>query len=139
MAFIPKALRKQITEHAKGFCEYCQASQLVIIEMEIDHIVPESAGGLTIAENLCLACVGCNHFKGNFQTGIDPQTNQIIPLFNPRTQNWVDHFRWSDNGIYLLGLTPIGRATIERLKINRELAVKARERWAKVGWHPPTL
>ena len=137
MAIISKTLRQQITRRARGLCEYCQTSQSIVIEMEIDHIIPESSGGSTAEENLCLACGSCNGFKGASQTALDPETKQIVPLFNPRAQIWSDHFRWSDSGTRLIGLTPSGRATINRLKINRAITVKARQRWVAAGWHPP--
>jgi 5-methylcytosine-specific restriction endonuclease McrA len=63
------------------------------MELEVDHIVPESAGGQTLADNLCVACSHCNKFKGNTQTIVDPITQQLIALFNPRTQVWGDHFQ----------------------------------------------
>lgn len=137
MAHISAALRKEVTARAKGLCEYCQAAQITIIDMEIDHIVPESLGGQATEDNLCLTCMGCNRNKGAFHTAYDPETGQEVPLFNPRTQNWHEHFRWDDSDTKLLGLTPTGRATVERLKINREKAVAARALWVKAGWHPP--
>jgi hypothetical protein len=137
MASISKTLRTTIIERANGLCEYCQTSQLIVLEMEIDHIQPESKGGLTTESNLCLACAGCNGFKSDAEEAIDPETRQKVPLFNPRTQNWPSHFGWSPDGTLLIGRTATGRATIERLLINRELVVKARERWVKAGWHPP--
>jgi hypothetical protein len=106
--------------------------------MEIDHIVPESVGGETVLDNLCLACVGCNGFKLDSQTGTDPETEEETPLFNPRVQDWHDHFQWSDDGLQIIGLTAIGRATIVRLRMNRDAVVNSRWRWAEAGWHPPT-
>jgi hypothetical protein len=108
----------------------------VNIFMEIDHIVPEAVGGMTVSENLCLACISCNTYKRDYQTGIDPETHQEVALFNPRIQHWQTHFAWSAGGTRLVGRTPVGRATIERLKINRELVVVARQRWIQAGWHP---
>jgi hypothetical protein len=137
MAHISAALRHEVTERARGRCEYCQTQQEIVVSMEIDHIVPEAAGGETISENLCLACIGCNGFKLDFQSGIDPDTSQEAPLFNPRTQTWTDHFQWSDDGLRLIGLTTTGRATITRLQMNRDAVVNSRRRWVEVGWHPP--
>jgi hypothetical protein len=111
---------------------------MIILELEVDHIQPESRGGHTVESNLCLACAGCNGFKGDAEEAVDPQTKQIVSLFNPRTEIWDSHFEWSPDGTRLIGRTAIGRATIERLRINRELVVEARKRWVKAGWHPPT-
>ena len=139
MAHIPAALRDQVIFRAHGRCEYCQTPQAIVIEMQIDHIVPESADGLTHLNNLCLACISCNQYKGDHQTGTDPQTNSDVLIFNPRIQRWSGHFAWEITGTILLGLTSTGRATRERLKINRDVVVKARERWVKAGWHPPAV
>jgi hypothetical protein len=137
MPRISKILREQITRRANGLCEYCQTSQDIVIEMEIDHIVPVSAGGTDTAENLCLTCVSCNHFKRDFLAGNDPLTEEEARLFNPRTQSWHEHFEWQQGGISIAGLTPTGRATVERLRMNREVIIKARRRWIKARWHPP--
>lgn len=138
MAHIPNYLREQIVERASGRCEYCQTQQVIVVSMEIDHIVPEAAGGETKLDNLCLACVGCNGFKLAFQTGIDPETNEETSLFNPRVQDWNDHFRWSEDGLRVVGLTAIGRATIMRLRMNRQGVAASRRRWVEAGWHPPS-
>lgn len=137
MASISKALREKVIRRARGLCEYCQTAQMIVLEMEVDHIRPESKGGRSIERNLCLACAGCNGFKSAAEHSIDPQTHQMVPIFNPRTQNWDSHFEWSPDGTRLIGRTATGRATIARLRMNRELVVKARERWVKAGWHPP--
>jgi hypothetical protein len=81
--------------------------------------------------------VGCNGFKLDFQSGIDPETEQEARLFNPRVQDWHDHFRWSDDGLRVNGLTAVGRATIARLRMNRDALVNSRRRWVEAGWHPP--
>jgi hypothetical protein len=62
-----------------------------------------------------------------------------VALFNPRTQKWFDHFRWSDDGLYILGLTPIGRATVLALHLSDDPeALTVRRYWVVAGWHPPT-
>lgn len=137
MAYISETLRQEVIKRARGCCEYCQMQQVVIVFMEIDHIIPESQGGKTSSENLCLACVGCNGFKLNFQTGIDPETSQEISLYNPRIQKWYEHFSWSADGLNLTGLSPVGRATIERLRLNRAEIRISRQLWVEAGWHPP--
>lgn len=137
MTYISESLRQRVTERAYGCCEYCQTQQVIVVSMEIDHIVPESAGGETTLDNLCLACVGCNGFKLDFQIGIDPETEQEAQLFNPRVQDWHDYFQWSDDGLQVIGLTATGRATIVRLRMNREVVVNSRRRWTQAGWHPP--
>ena len=105
--------------------------------MELDHIQPESAGGKTTLENLFLSCLRCNRYKRNRVTGIDPDTGDEVALYNPRTQIWADHFKWSADQATLIGLTATGRATISRLKINDDNRVAARRLWVAGGLHPP--
>ena len=137
MAYISNALRRLVAARAKGLCEYCQTAQTIVLEMELDHIVPEATGGATEADNLCLACISCNTFKSAYQTGIDPQTDEEVLLFNQRQQQWDEHCRWSEEGSQIIGTTATGRATVARLQMNRTLAVQARQRWVQAGWHPP--
>jgi hypothetical protein len=58
-------------------------------------------------------------YKGPNLTGIDPQTAQIISLFNPRTQLWHEHF--ARQGTEILGLTAIGRTTVRVLAMNADV------------------
>jgi len=137
VAAVSQALRRRVVARAGGRCEYCQTPQAIVVEMGVDHVVPESAGGMTDVDNLCLSCVGCNGYKLAFQTAIDPLTGEEVPLFNPRSQDWESHFAWREEGTRLVGRTPIGRATVVRLRMNRERVVQARRLWVAAGWHPP--
>ena len=104
--------------------------------------MPQSLGGSDEPDNLALACHRCNERHYNFTSGIDPQTQEEIPLFNPRQQQWSDHFIWAKNGTKILGTTPIGRATCNRFDLNDErrdepsIQIACRF-WVAVGWHPP--
>ena len=137
MTYIPDRIREQVIDRARERCEYCQTQQVIVISMEIDHIIPESAGGSTELDNLCYACISCNGSKLDSQVGVDPNTNEEVPLFNPRLQSWTEQFRWSDDGLRLVGLTSLGRATINRLRMNRDAILRSRQRWVEAGWHPP--
>ncbi|MGH2346063.1 MAG: HNH endonuclease [Chloroflexota bacterium] len=137
MASIRHALRQAVVERAQGRCEYCRTTQAIVVEMEVDHIIPRSAGGASDLANLCLSCVGCNGFKLAYQTGIDPNTGEEAPLFHPRSHRWDEHFGWSADGTRILGMTPIGRATVARLRMNRAAMTDARRLWVQAGWHPP--
>jgi HNH endonuclease len=105
--------------------------------MTYDHIQPVSKNGETIFENVCLACRSCNEFKGDATEATDPLLGETVPLFNPRTQKWSEHFAWSLNGTRVEGLTAVGRATIARLRMNNPVILVARGRWVISGWHPP--
>jgi hypothetical protein len=136
--YIPSELRRQVREDAGHRCGYCRISEFVsATELVIDHIVPESAGGPTIRENLWLVCTRCNQFKGDRIDALDPRTGKNVPLFNPRTQAWLEHFGWSEDGTEIVGRIDCGRAKVEALRLNRELAILARRRWVSVGCHPP--
>jgi hypothetical protein len=104
---------------------------------EIDHITPRAQNGGDELDNLCLACSACNGYKGVKTEAVDPQTNQLTPLFNPRIQAWHDHFAWSENGKRLIGLTACGRTTIIALQMNHELVIAARAIWLQTRLHPP--
>ena len=138
MPSIPADLLVLVVERAHRRCEYCQTQQDIVVDMTIDHILPRAAGGDNNADNLCLCCAGCNSRKQDHVTGVDPETATEFPLFNPRTQIWYDHFRWSKDGVEVIGLTPVGRSTIARLKLNRPQLLISRRGWVSVGWHPPT-
>ena len=105
--------------------------------MTIDHIQPVSKGGLNTVENLCLACRTCNEYKSDTTEAIDPLTGQLTSLFNPRQQNWQEHFQWSNNASHIEGLTAIGCATVIALRMNNPVIVATRKRWFAIGWHPP--
>jgi len=92
MTYIPKILRQQVFERANGLCEYCQASKIIIMTLQIDHIIPVQLGGETKLDNLCASCDRSNKYKKTDIQAIDPQTNTMQYLFNPRSQQWRDHF-----------------------------------------------
>jgi len=107
------------------------------VPMVIDHVIPQSAGGTTSLANLALACYRCNEFKGARTNATDPQTGELVPLFNPCTQEWHRHFAWSDDALHIIGQTAIGRATVEALHLNNAWLVSARRIWIRAGFHPP--
>lgn len=105
--------------------------------MEFEHLIPLAIGGENVEENIWLACRRCNEFKGIQTHALDSETNEKVPLFNPRTQNWNENFHWSSDGTKIIGKTPIGRATITALNLNEKIIVIARKLWVSVGWFPP--
>jgi hypothetical protein len=135
---IPPSMRQKLAEECRHRCSYCLMTEANTgIPMTVDHITPVSKGGETSPANLCLACYRCNEFKADQTEAEDPLTGEIVPLFNPRTQAWAEHFVWSPDGTRIIGLTAIGRATVVALQMNDALRVAARQRWVSVGWHPP--
>jgi len=137
-AYISKVLRERISAQARHRCGYCLTQEAVVgVQMEIDHLIPEVFGGLTHEKNLWLACSPCNDAKGSRIAALDAVSGEVVRLFNPRDQLWSEHFAWSVKGDLIIGLTSIGRATVQALKLNRASLVMARQLWVTVGWHPP--
>ena len=136
--YIPRALREKVAAQAKYRCGYCLTSEAIVgTPMEIDHVIPQSLGGLSEEENLWLACSLCNDHKSDRIAALDHVTGEVVRLFNPRNQLWYEHFAWTEAGDYIAGLTPVGRATVMALNLNRPSLAKARRAWVSVGWHPP--
>jgi HNH endonuclease len=136
-------LRELVAQRAGYVCEYCHSPEFVSADrFTVDHILPQSLGGLDKLDNLALACRRCNERRSNFTIGIDPETQQEIPLFNPRQQQWSEHFAWTANGLRIEGITATGRATCQRLDINDEFRLTpfiqtSRQIWMRLGLHPP--
>jgi HNH endonuclease len=138
--YAPAELRRMVQARARGLCEYCRSHQRFSPQpFSIEHIIAFVLGGLTIAENLAQACQGCNGHKFTKVRAIDPVTSSLVPLFHPRQQKWSDHFAWSIDAKYIVGLTPTGRATVEALHMNREELVNLREVLFATQNHPPLL
>lgn len=136
MSSIPTALRRLIVDRAMDRCEYCGLSQEgQEATFHVDHIIPRAVGGETVAENLALACVSCSLRKAARQVAIDPQSGAEVSLYHPRRDPWHEHFQWE--GVYLIGLTATGRATVEALHMNRPLIRAIRDVEAALGRHPP--
>jgi hypothetical protein len=136
MSDIPPSLRADVEHRAGGRCEYCRLSQLgQEAAFHIDHVVPRAAGGPTTLDNLAFACVSCSLRKWAKRTAIDPDTGEELPLFNPRTDIWAEHFRW--DGQRVAPITPTGRATIAALAMNRPLILAIRQEETARGRHPP--
>ncbi len=137
-AEILESVRACAREAAGHACGYCQSPQhLVMGKLEIEHIVPRARGGSDEESNLWLSCSLCNRYKGAQTESRDPETNEIVRLYNPRTDDWHQHFAWLSEGVKVTGRTPIGRASVLALNINNEVAVEVRRNWVLAGWHPP--
>lgn len=137
--YIPVALRRRVANQARARCGYCLTQEMVIGRpMEFDHLIPRSLGGPTTEENLWLASALCNDHKSNRFLIIDPKTGVMVRVFNPRQQAWADHFVWSEGATRIDGTTPVGRATVAALQLNRASLVLARRLWVGAGWHPPS-
>ena len=129
---VPDALRRLVAERAESRCEYCLLPQWAALHKhEPDHIVPIQHGGETEGDNLALACMRCNRYKGPNVGSFDPLTGELVTLFSPRTDTWEAHFRL--DGATIRGLTPEGRVTVRLLRLNDEDRVAERERLVEFG------
>lgn len=132
-------LKLQVKIRARNICEYCRSqAEFSSQPFAIEHIKPYIAGGKTVLSNLTYACQGCNGHKFTHTAGRDPATRQKVSFFNPRTQKWSDHFTWNDDFSLIIGKTPIGRATVESLQLNREGCIHLRLALFAFGRHPPS-
>jgi hypothetical protein len=112
-----KSRRAIVRDRAHDRCEYCRMPQAgTSLPHTIDHIRARKHRGGSDVANLCWSCAQCNAAKGPNVAGHDPTTDALVPLFNPRTDDWGVQFVW--RGGRLAGLTAVGRATIDVLRIN---------------------
>jgi len=135
---ISPQIRKTIKEQAKYCCEYCLSQEEFSPDtFSIEHIVPRAKDGTNQPDNLAHACQGCNNHKHTSTDAIDPLVGEIVSLYHPRRDNWDDHFGWNEDCTLMLGLTSTGRATIDKLNLNRKGVVNLRSVLHKLDLHPP--
>ena len=131
-------LRERVRQRAHHLCEYCHTNELwQYVRFTIDHVSPVAEGGEDIPENLALACFHCNRRKSNKRTAIDPETGVAVTIYNPRSQEWAEHFIWSADRLKVIPLTDTGRATVALLELNRERILQIRQADIDVDRHPP--
>lgn len=118
--YVSANLRRIVYDRAQGNCEYClRPETLSLSSHQVDHIIAEKHSGKTVEDNLALPCSICNQYKGSDITSLDPDTSEVVRLYNPRKDRWKDHFSLKpDNGM-IQPLTAIGRVTACLLQINR--------------------
>jgi hypothetical protein len=107
---IPAEVAERVRQTARGRCGYCLSPQLLV-----------------------MARLGIG------TSARDPDSGADVPLFNPWTERWSEHFRWSEDGLRVIGLTPTGRSTVAALHLADDPdAALVRAYWVLAGWHPPT-
>lgn len=138
MTLIPATLREPVVRRAGGRCEYCRLPQETqVATFPVDHVFPSVLGGETSLENLALACPRCNARKWMHTQAEDPLSGELVPFFNPRTQDWHEHFRWrEEDQAWIEGTSPTGRATAAWLHLNSSQHVLVRRWLLKIGLHP---
>ena len=116
---VPETLRRAVLERAGRRCEYCLLPERFSRHaLEADHVFSDQHGGSTVESNLAASCMRCNRAKGPNVAAIDDESGDPVTLFHPRRQDWPDHFR--RDGVEIVGLTAVGRATVRVLAMNDE-------------------
>lgn len=135
---ISPEVQRLVRRRANHLCEYCHTpEQWQYVPFTIDHVIPLTQGGSDGLDNFALACFHCNRRKADKLVALDPDSGEEVALFNPRRDVWSQHFIWSSDGLFVIGLTPTARATVSALEMNRERAVDIRAADRVVGRHPP--
>jgi hypothetical protein len=125
-------VRREVVRRAGNRCEYCRIHQDdAASRHQVDHVIAEKHGGQTDLDNLALSCLPCNRRKSSDIGAIDPESGQFVRLFDPRTQNWSEHFRFVADRI--VGLTAEGRATIEFMQFNSAERLQERAELIRLG------
>lgn len=133
---IDRVTHALVVSRAGDRCEYCVLPQAgYAATFNVDHIVASQHRRDDDPSNLAWCCPKCNRKKGPNLAGIDPQTQAVILLFNPRTDRWSDHFRWS--GPVVIGLTACGRATVAVLDLNHDDRIRLRQSLIAEGAYFP--
>jgi 5-methylcytosine-specific restriction endonuclease McrA len=135
---LPARVRRAVIRRARECCEYCRSQvRFAPDPFSVEHIVPRATGGGDETGNLALSCQGCNNRKYVSVDALDPVSGETAPLYHPRRQRWSDHFAWTEEFTLVMGLMLTGRATIEKLQLNREGVVNLRRALHAIGRHPP--
>jgi hypothetical protein len=127
---------REVEARAGQRCEYCRMHQaLQGATFHVEHIIPTTAGGTDESSNLAWSCPSCNLKKSNRLMVLDPETEQTVSLFNPRTDRWDNHFVWL--GYLVVGRTPVGRALVAAFDLNHPRRVLIREAEEHFDLFPP--
>lgn len=68
----------------RNTCQYC-GRHFARTELNLDHVIPRSQGGLSVWENIVCSCHVCNRHKG----GRTPREAGMKLLHSPRRPEWT--------------------------------------------------
>lgn len=135
MSKINAETRRIVAVRAHYVCEYCLiAEEDAFFRFQIEHIISRKHGGSSKLDNLALACVFCNRYKGGDIASLTPETNELVRFYNPRTMRWREHFRLQE--VFIEPLTEIGEATVRILQMNHEDQLLERQVLYRRGRYP---
>src|SRR5437660_1715735 len=107
---ISAELRRLVVERAARVCEYCLLAEAHHPRsFQVNHVIGEKHGGAAVPENLALTCPECKTAKNTCLGTYDPLTDKLALFFDPRRDNWWEHFILV--GARIEGLTASGRGT----------------------------
>ena len=134
-SYISSEIRQVVANRANQVCEYCLIADAdAYFRFQIEHIISRKHGGSSELENLALACVFCNRYKGSDIASLKPETDELVRFYNPRTMRWSEHFRL--NGVLIEPLTDIGEATVRILQMNHDDQILERQVLSRRGRYP---
>lgn len=134
--YIPEGWRLLVKQRANFRCEYCRLPESIAgFSFEMDHVISLRHGGETVLDNLANSCPICNGNKNSdLGTFIPGRPYAIVRFFNPRIDNWFEHFEVIDGVIN--GLTDIGIVTTRFFDFNQEQDVILRKKLLNLGLFP---
>jgi hypothetical protein len=133
-SYVAAELRRLVVARAKRLCEYCLIHEDdANYGCQVDHVIAEKHGGLTVADNLSLACAFCNRAKGS-DIGSISEAGTFVRFFNPRTDAWSDHFAF--HGAIVIPRSAVGEVTSRILEFNDINRVLEREVLRQAGRYP---
>jgi hypothetical protein len=124
--YLNPELRRLVTQRADNLCEYCLISESdTILGCAIYHIISIKHGGSSDIDNLAYCCVYCNRFKGSDIGSIILDKKEFVRFYNPRWDNWAEHFKLTNSTIE--PLTNIGKVTARILGFNDQSRLLERQ------------
>jgi hypothetical protein len=137
MSYLPGEIRQRVMERAKNRCEYCLIhTDFMIYPAEIDHIYARKHGGTDAEDNLCLSCFSCNRYKGSDIATLHPDTDEIIRLFHPRRDDWLQHFSVNRETAIIETKSDTGLVTARLLRFNAATRIKERKPLIAANQYP---
>lgn len=132
---ITDEIRVKVKRRAGYRCEYCLLPELDgLIKFHVEHIRSSKHKGSDGLENLAFACPDCNLFKGADLGTILGDDENFTRFFNPRKDEWNEHFKVVDCVIY--PMTDIGEATINIFQMNKPGRIEVRRLFAEDNLYP---
>ena len=110
--YITEELRKLVSSRSSFLCEYCLIHDKdTFFGCQVDHIVSIKHGGRSELDNLAYTCIFCRRYRGTDPGSLLGRTGELVGFFNPRQDEWSDHFYFE--GLLIKSRTHIGEVTAE--------------------------